>query len=288
MAIAWHAVIRSLGGTRPLSERDNCVALWRRLRRAFPGALGAVLMPNHVHLILPAGERSPAWLLRRASEAALPGAWQACPPAVPIPDEKHLVRQLRYVALNPCRANLCSDPLSWEWSTHLDSLGFLPDPWVPWSRIQPLARSPESWHKYVSADPSASPNGTSAPGALGFGSTDLGVPGAWVVGATLFLGRATAAELQSSRRSRLRALFLELATRECRLSRREIERWLGPLSRQAIHQRAGALPIPGLSAAFRRVLADRRVLELALEPAACILTKRQGNSSIDGPARALA
>ncbi len=278
MAIAWHCVLRSLSGSRPLAERGNCVALWRRLRVAFPDALGAVLMPNHLHLILPGSGNSAPWRLRWAAEGALPGAWQACPPAVPIPDEKHLLRQLRYVALNPCRAGLCSDPLAWEWSTHLDSLGFVFEPWVPWSRIKGLAGSQGGWHRYVSSDPSACPAGSPAPGSVGFGVLPSEVPGSWVFGATLLLGRGGGDEVQTSRRNRRRALFLELAIRERRLSREEIQLWVGPLTRQAIHQRAQQLPTPGLSATYKWVLADRRVTELALRT----LTNRQARPPADG------
>lgn len=42
--------------------------------------------------------------------------------------DAHLLEVFRYIALNPVRAQLCSDPLEWRWSAHAALLGRAPAP----------------------------------------------------------------------------------------------------------------------------------------------------------------
>ncbi len=94
--------------------------------------------------------------------------WQLIPPPAPIPDGHHLHRQVRYIALNPCRKGLCQDPLEWQWSTYRDLFGasaYLPQ--NSGSLASALGRSNEKFlpwlHKYVSEDSSVKVTGTSLP-----------------------------------------------------------------------------------------------------------------------------
>jgi putative transposase len=108
--------------------------------------LGWCLMPNHVHLIvIPAVATSLALALGRAhndysrwfnlQRDKTGHLWQnrffSCPMS-----DAHLWAALRYVELNPVRANLAGRPEAWRWSSaraHLDrpdETGFLK--WSPW------------------------------------------------------------------------------------------------------------------------------------------------------------
>jgi hypothetical protein len=81
-----------------------------------------------------------------------------------------LARQVRYVALNPCRARLVSCPLAWPWSTHRDVVGCVLDPWVTSERLAAaLGQRAHGFaarhHAYVSGDPRARVEGTPLPTA---------------------------------------------------------------------------------------------------------------------------
>jgi hypothetical protein len=182
--VAWHQVAHAASGTQPLGNADNARWLWLRLRACCGrgqdhGSRGrsacAVLMPDHVHLVhFGNAQRTRLALIKLVAalvrfRGTKPG-WQV-PAPEPIARDK-VWRQLRYVHLNPCRAGLARDPLSWTFSTHRDSVGATYDPWlclgelpVPWHGVRalPLPELRERFHAYVSADPSVHPEGTAFP-----------------------------------------------------------------------------------------------------------------------------
>jgi len=176
-AMIIHLVARLAWGSPPL--REGAAALWRSLRRAFPEAYAATLMPDHLHLITGADDpaaarRTLACILGRhrarfgpGGRRSGPGAWTVPPPRV-VPDRKHLRRQIRYVSLNPCRSALARDPLAWLWSTHRDVVGAVADPWVTSDRLAAaLGERAEGFaarhHRYVSSDPTTRVDGTAMP-----------------------------------------------------------------------------------------------------------------------------
>ena len=169
-----HWVARSTYPYEPFSDFQSSRWAWNLFKRLFPRALGATLMPNHFHLILPKDSeaqdrnRLHGALGAISSRTGIPGLWQSMPSPAQIPDRHHLRRQLRYLALNPCRSSLCSDPLEWYWSTHRDVMGAVVNPWVNAPRLaQELGESkiefPLRYHAYVSRDPSVAVQGTTAP-----------------------------------------------------------------------------------------------------------------------------
>ncbi len=171
MAI-WHLVARTARRGVELTEWGLASRLWCGLRRAFPEALGSVVMPDHLHVIDEGMERDEARrrlsrVLSRATYGMGRGVWAA----VPVPDRVHepkLARTIRYVALNPCREELVADPLEWTWSTHRDVVGAVAEPWVAAGRLEVRLRprmwgSSEAWHRFVSSDFSVAPGGTPPP-----------------------------------------------------------------------------------------------------------------------------
>src|SRR5262249_23481118 len=106
--MSWeHWVVRAAHDHRPFVRFATCSSTWAGLKTVFREALAAVLMPNHLHMILPTAER----VSSRLSGVLQFAQWQKIPPGVRIHDTKHLLRQLRYVALNPSRDGLARDPL---------------------------------------------------------------------------------------------------------------------------------------------------------------------------------
>ncbi|HMR11126.1 MAG TPA: hypothetical protein PKA88_35345 [Polyangiaceae bacterium] len=147
--------------------------LWR-LRRCFPHALAACLMPDHLHVVTPV--RCAKAVVRRLG-SVLSGysrhlgggqSWQRVAPPKVLSDDKHLLRNIRYVHLNPCRDGLCRDPLQWPFSTHRGAVGAELDPWVSPERLgawfgRSADQVPDWIHGYVSADPTVAVAGTPLP-----------------------------------------------------------------------------------------------------------------------------
>lgn len=167
-----HLVASAIFGVAPFHCPADADWFWRRLRDAFPDALAASLMWNHIHLVSP---ESPGACVRMgnllggfARYVGRPGMFHAVPPPKPLPDLKHLRRTVRYLHLNPCREGLVCDPISWPWSTHRGVLGAEFEPWVTSARLQRELRwrgsdFPRQFHKHVSGDPSANVQSTSFP-----------------------------------------------------------------------------------------------------------------------------
>ncbi len=221
--IAYHCVLRSEFPSRPFVHRRDCVQVWRLLQRYFPQTIAAVLMPNHFHLLVWPLDldqvRFRMGMIRRDLRRLYPGiVWETISDPKPLPDRFHLLREIRYVHLNPCRKQLCVDPIEWEWSTHREYLNAVARPWIdPPKVIQKLGRPWTGWpadelrrrmHLYISGDPSVHPMGTAAP----MGLSDVG----WIdisrVKLTGVLAlRCTESELL--RKGRLRARLVRVLAR---------------------------------------------------------------------------
>jgi len=207
-------------------DGEQAAYVWEALRRGFPEALAAVILPDHLHLVPSTGRPASCrqhlaavlsgvtrhWLRR------MPGGvteWRLAPAREPHSNRDHLARDIRYLALNPCRAGLVVDPLEWLWTTHRDVVGAVADPWVTAARVaEALGRPPGGFarqhHAYVSADPSVRVDGTRLPRSV--------VPGALTAlgperlcAAALAATRSPAAALHC--RSRARSLLVHLAYR---------------------------------------------------------------------------
>ncbi len=217
-----HWTLRACTPYKPFKDFQTASAVWNALRENFPDALAAILMPNHLHLILPAKTESKtrrrfAGIMGPVSKSCeVSGLWQPMPPPAQIPDRLHLRRQIRYVALNPCRSDLCSDPLEWIWSTYRDVMGATVNPWVNAETIVEVLNERQKgfavrFHAYVSGDPSVAIEGTKPPVA----ATSKPWPFE-SIGEILYAAAATlqVPPSQVQNRSALRDLFVQLAFRQ--------------------------------------------------------------------------
>jgi REP element-mobilizing transposase RayT len=168
----YHVVARSQFGHPVFKNHAVAISLWSKLSSTFDHISAACLMPNHVHVLVKALN---ADQLRIQFKEVLRGiqisnrmgssVFEPVPMPILIPDAKHLFRQVRYVHLNPCRAGLVKDPLSWMFSTHRDALGLsiYPLPGVS-TMMKDLgfigAKGLTRFHEIVSADPTCSVEGT--------------------------------------------------------------------------------------------------------------------------------
>ncbi len=156
-----------------LTSHAEATRLWLGLRRAFPDVIAAVLMPDHIHLLIIA---LAAGLARGRLSRCLAGfswgrgrhLWQEIPEPELVRGRKKMRRTWRYIALNPCREGLADDPLAWTWSTYRDAMGAAVDPWITLAALRsgcrdPLFASPPRVQAYVSADPSVDVAGTPLP-----------------------------------------------------------------------------------------------------------------------------
>ena len=129
--IPHHVTQRGNGGARVFFSDDDYAYYLKLLKAACVSeklrCLGYVLMPNHVHLILvprdEAGLSKAMSAVHRAYAGHLNARrkktghfWQGRFACVAM-DGQHALSALRYVLLNPVRAQLCSKPEQWDWSS---------------------------------------------------------------------------------------------------------------------------------------------------------------------------
>lgn len=167
-----HVVAHAVSGDFLWRCHEEGLALWTRLLALQPAAL--CLMPDHIHVLTERYDcQAFARLLsgftrwRHHRRGGHGQVWMPHPEPVRPSGPLHLQRTHRYIALNPCRDGLTTDPLAWAWSTHRDTVGFAAPP------VLRPARDPDRQHAYVSADPSVAVDGTMLP----LRRVDAGRPG---------------------------------------------------------------------------------------------------------------
>lgn len=251
-----HYARRSVPGTDLFHTWEEAAALWGALGERVPGIVSMTLMPDHLHLLvrdevdgaLAAALRSfGQWRNHRRGELG-PVVRRGDAPEV-VKGSLKIQRSVRYIALNPCRAQLVDDPLAWPFSTHRDRTGLA---------LQPLVRrvsDPVREHRYVSADPSSAVEGTPLPlAASRVEDADLDA----VIDAVSAITRSTPAALR--RRGRARSLLLRAAVELCALPPRELA---GALScDRATIYRARRAPGGAEVRLVERVLGDPRFTAL--------------------------
>jgi hypothetical protein len=132
--------------------------LWSVLRRAFPEALAVLLLPNQGHLLLPGGHTETARnrLLVTLRTRAPWTEWASIQPPRNTPGRARTLCALRQIALLPEKQGYCDNPLAWKWSSYLDLMGAVENPWIDTNRLQIHLGSHEKdfkkrLHDYVAA-----------------------------------------------------------------------------------------------------------------------------------------
>ncbi len=164
---SYHITCRAKKLGIPLNSREHYLLLWTELRKRLNRCLAICLMPDHVHLLAHEFDLEHSLkalnLSLKAFKRKVPSLWEPVAPPQLIPNLKHLRRQIRYVHLNPCRNQLITDPLHWEFSTHWDYLNYTVDS-ISVPTLEELEfSSPNQFHRYVSADSTTQINGTPLP-----------------------------------------------------------------------------------------------------------------------------
>ncbi len=160
----------------PAFEREEvALSAWRGLKKIFPQVGAAVLMPNHLHVF--AQVKNPEAVRVRichllgalTREYRLPEGFSRVTPVEPVESAEKIRRNLRYVILNPCRADLCRDPLEWRWSTYRQLVGAAYGQWTSQEVVAacgyPGRIGLKRLHAYVSSDPSVQVRGSRLPEA---------------------------------------------------------------------------------------------------------------------------
>lgn len=217
-----HYARRTLPGTLLFTTWAEAGWLWRAMGARVPGIVALTLMPDHLHLLV----REPVdkeltgvlrgyamWRSRRD-----PGAGRTFrrgdPPAA-VEGRLKERRNERYISLNPCRARLVDDPLSWPFSTHRDAVGLCV------GALRKPAADPHRLHAYVSSDPSVQVHGSELPQRGGQGQVDLDQ----VRAAVSALTRQTLDELE--RAGAARRLLMGAALQLVPLAQKDLAAQLG-------------------------------------------------------------
>lgn len=116
------------------------------------------LMPNHIHaIVLPTDQRGLAVAFGQVHSAYARRVneqhdwrghlWQERFYSV-VMDESHTLAAMRYVEMNPVRANLCDKPDQWKWSSARAHLGLLSDSMLDTCGTSELV---DDWSAYLVA-----------------------------------------------------------------------------------------------------------------------------------------
>jgi REP element-mobilizing transposase RayT len=114
--------------------------------------LAYCLMSNHCHLVIETPERTLGLGMRQLAgryaqtfnrrHGTYGHLFQERYGSVLVESDVHFAQLLRYVALNPVTAGLCSDPAQWQWSSHRHMLNGGPGTANARARVETLL---EAW-----------------------------------------------------------------------------------------------------------------------------------------------
>jgi REP element-mobilizing transposase RayT len=129
-------------------------------------------MTNHVHALLQVSDTPLSRIMlgvagryARAVQARLQTTghlFEKRYHALIVDADEYLLAQLRYIHLNPVRANLAASPDEYPWSSHHAYLGSRPEPWVTTGLALRMfdadrSRAIAAYQAFVSAMPARSP-----------------------------------------------------------------------------------------------------------------------------------
>lgn len=256
---AVHLTARTFADA-PLADEALCRRVWRTLQRHWDAPLACCLMRNHLHLLIPGGDAKAERETLTRALAQTPG-WPPSTSDATVPTGRVKVRRdIRYIALNPCRAHAAADPLEWAWSTHREVVGALHEPWVDRRAVLSLERGRdpvESHHLYVSGDPSVAIQG---PVPRPVRPEEIS---AWPIAALMRAAISATRGGSLRRRGPTRTIFLQLAREQGWTRATELAR-ICQAERSAVYR---AWKAPDIAGPGRVCLADRRLRALTLPTA---------------------
>lgn len=171
----YHLAVKQRNADDSLLLLDRASWMWAAVRRAFPDALAAHLMRDHLHVVAPLSDLGVArqslgrilgnYTRRFGFDA---GHWRRADAPVVVRHREMLRMTVRYVALNACRERTARGTLEPLWSTHRDVVGAVAVPWVEATRLCTTLGWPRSefrrrYHAFVSSDPSVAVDGEPLP-----------------------------------------------------------------------------------------------------------------------------
>ena len=127
-----------------LSDTQNCVRLWNLLRRRFPKAYAAVVLPDGGHLLVPDDHKEIAqYRLQLVLRFLFPSVtWMSPLPPLSRIGSARTLSTLRHILHQPVVTGRCADPCSWTWSSSLDLIGAIGSPWMTPQSIESDLGSP--------------------------------------------------------------------------------------------------------------------------------------------------
>lgn len=137
--MSHHYLFRPLAPLpNPWGSTPRYSHLWSVLRKAFPEALAVLILPDQGHLLLPEShiETARSRLLVTLRTRAPWTEWAPLQPARKTPGRARTLCALRQIALLPEKQGYCDNPLGWKWSTYLDLMGAVENPWIDTHRLQ--------------------------------------------------------------------------------------------------------------------------------------------------------
>ncbi|MFH1725210.1 MAG: transposase [Elusimicrobiota bacterium] len=134
---AFHVVSRGNKGADIFTDRAEWAAFLDTLaavKGRWPFHLHAYcLMPNHFHLLLRVFDTPLPFLMQRVlyaharafnlSRGVVGHVFQGRHKAILVRDDPQFLATLRYIHLNPVRAEIAETPERWPWSGHLELMG---------------------------------------------------------------------------------------------------------------------------------------------------------------------
>ena len=140
----YHVMLRGNGGMQIFqdqADRNRFFALVQESILRFKYRIHALcLMTNHVHFVMQVGEIPLSKIIQNISfrytryinkkEKRIGHLFQGRYKALIVDADSYLLQLIRYIHLNPLRANMVDDLLDYPWSSHLAYLGQLRFSWL--------------------------------------------------------------------------------------------------------------------------------------------------------------
>lgn len=142
-----------------LADDHNCARLWALLKKRFPRAYAAVLLPEGGHILVPDAHTEVAqFRLQITLRSLFPSVtWRAPLPPLARIGSARTLSTLRHILHKPVNQGLCRTPCHWQWSSSLDMIGAIEGPWMTVTSIEkslgrPRMKFREQFFNYLAVE----------------------------------------------------------------------------------------------------------------------------------------